>query len=612
MLGWRRARLVRKNAHRTVSRYQGGKINIMATGRAVLLLVCTAWLSACTKNSTRLIVHISTNLDASAFDRYEVEVSRPMRPPAARSFTRAEVDPEGSFVVVPSDNSLAGPITIKVNGIKDQDTVVSATGLVDAFEANKELHVSLCLSGLCRDNPRACAELTLGTSAEAPDLVCLMPPPKPDAGPPDLGLPDQGPPDLGEDLGAPDLGPPDLGPLDLGAPDLGEPDLGAPDLGPRDLGPEEDLGPPDMGADPDLGPVDTGIPADWWDVAWKRRTQITFANQQRGRLDDFPVLVILDPSRIDYAAAHPSGDDLRFIDGPSVLSHEIEQWTSGGTSYVWVRIPSIDGGSNTDSVQMYYGNLSPPPPPNPTETWSGEYTGVWHFNGSDTASTFLTGDVTRNGVVFESTHIAAGLRFDGVNDHGLLPVGLINSTVGSVCLWYAYTEPMMQDDNAMLFYATDSTSMNANGYGSEPELHINLTFPDRDVIFNISNGELDSLVNSIQNIVVNEIWTHVCATWDAQATVPALTLYHNGTSGVGCHSNGNCAGVHVTQPLFSAGAFIRLGRPNDNERYFSGRMDEVQIRSDVLSPDWISAQYESTRPGSTFLTFGPAIDISGP
>ena len=61
----------------------------------------------------------------------------------------------------------------------------------------------------------------------------------------------------------------------------------------------------------DDSPGASGIPADWWDVAWRHRTELTFNNV--GQLDvlvDFPVLVRLTPSRIDYSKIDATGDDL--------------------------------------------------------------------------------------------------------------------------------------------------------------------------------------------------------------------------------------------------------------------------------------------------------------
>ncbi len=97
----------------------------------------------------------------------------------------------------------------------------------------------------------------------------------------------------------------------------------------------------------------------WWDASWLERKKLPFKNaDQTESLVDFPVLVVLKDNRIDYAKTLNAGEDLRFIDsdGSTVLSHEIEEWNESGTSYVWVKVPQIDGSSTSDQIWMYYDN----------------------------------------------------------------------------------------------------------------------------------------------------------------------------------------------------------------------------------------------------------------
>ena len=58
----------------------------------------------------------------------------------------------------------------------------------------------------------------------------------------------------------------------------------------------------------------------------------------------------------------PNGADLRFVDADdsTLLDHEIESWNPGGTSYVWVRVPTIDGSSSSDFIYLYYDKTGAP------------------------------------------------------------------------------------------------------------------------------------------------------------------------------------------------------------------------------------------------------------
>lgn len=93
---------------------------------------------------------------------------------------------------------------------------------------------------------------------------------------------------------------------------------------PRDVG-APDRPTPDVGVD---GGVDSGppIPSDWFDPAWGERRRLTFDNTPHAEdLVDFPVLVVLDGSRVAYDRAGPAGEQLRFVDPDGTeLSFEIE------------------------------------------------------------------------------------------------------------------------------------------------------------------------------------------------------------------------------------------------------------------------------------------------
>ena len=131
---------------------------------------------------------------------------------------------------------------------------------------------------------------------------------------------------------------------------------------------------------------------DWFDTDWQFRRTISFDNSARPEnLVNFPVLIKLHSSNIDYTKTHDQGDDLRFFDSDgTALAHEIEVWDESGTSYVWVKIPQIDASSDTDSIHMYYGNLSVVGDgQDAAEVWS-DYRAVYHLNEDPGA----TGTVT--------------------------------------------------------------------------------------------------------------------------------------------------------------------------------------------------------------------------
>jgi len=135
----------------------------------------------------------------------------------------------------------------------------------------------------------------------------------------------------------------------------------------------------------------------WWNSNWSYRRKITFANSGRQQFTDFPALIVLSEGsgRIDYTKTQNSGQDIRFVDSNDTtqLDHEIEKWNESGTSYAWVRVPTLDQ-SNTDYIYMYYGYASASDGQNKNGVWNSNYTTVWHMDGSGTTITDSTSSPT--------------------------------------------------------------------------------------------------------------------------------------------------------------------------------------------------------------------------
>ena len=126
----------------------------------------------------------------------------------------------------------------------------------------------------------------------------------------------------------------------------------------------------------------TSTPVAWYNISWGYRRKITFDNSaQAENLTNFPVLVKLDSTKIDYSNTQDSGQDIRFTDsdGTTLLSYEIEEWNETATSSIWVKVPQIDASSNTDHIYMYYGNTAATDGQGATSVWGQNFKGVWHM-----------------------------------------------------------------------------------------------------------------------------------------------------------------------------------------------------------------------------------------
>ena len=242
----------------------------------------------------------------------------------------------------------------------------------------------------------------------------------------------------------------------------------------------------------------------WWDVDWLRRRQLTLDNATGAEaLVDFPVLVRLDPSRIDYAVMAPDGSDLRFVDADNttLLDHEIEVWNPGGESIVWVRVPEIDAASAGDFVWMYYGSPAAADVQNPAGVWQNGYEGVWHLvDGSD--ATVHGNDGVINGPVAVSGQVGGALDFDGADDYVEVPHDPSLAVTDSLMIeaWIRVADPDVGD--AQRIVSKKVGWADNNGYNLEYN-------PQQNNLTNLGSGNNGGQVS---NLDLDTSWHYAVST----------------------------------------------------------------------------------------------------
>lgn len=166
----------------------------------------------------------------------------------------------------------------------------------------------------------------------------------------------------------------------------------------------------------------------WWNKNYtlRRRIVVTPAGNPQA-VTDFPWLIRIDATHIDYAKTSAQGADLRFVaaDGKTLLAHEIEAWNVNNTSYVWVRLPNIPAeGTGEVTIWMYYGNSvdNLPKPHAPSDTWNPGFVSVHHLHNSFADSTSGNHDgMSPTAPTSTAGQIANGMSFDGFDDQINLP-----------------------------------------------------------------------------------------------------------------------------------------------------------------------------------------------
>ena len=107
---------------------------------------------------------------------------------------------------------------------------------------------------------------------------------------------------------------------------------------------------------------------------------------------DFPVLVRL-PAEVSALLQSADGTDLFFTDeNDASLPFEVETFDPAGTTFVWVKVPSL---SSATELTVFFGGAANADN-DPTAVWS-RYAGVWHFAPS-AAGTGTIPDATGHGL----------------------------------------------------------------------------------------------------------------------------------------------------------------------------------------------------------------------
>jgi len=342
----------------------------------------------------------------------------------------------------------------------------------------------------------------------------------------------------------------------------------------------------------------------WMNVDWGYRKKITLNNTDANlgvaseTLTNFPVLIKLDSGTdIDYTKTMNAGEDIRFTDsnGTDLLKYEIEKWDETGTSYVWVKVPSIDINASADYIYMYYGKADAVDAQDAVNVWDSNFKGVWHLKetdidggAGDIKDSLGVNNATSSGMDASDQvagQIDGSFAFDGTDDCVDIAnnIGVANSYTAEA--WVnASTLTGGNTDQQLYGYTIIASSISAQGYP--------LWIAAKGTELNISSYDTAVLPNHTTNganLTVGN-WFHIVATAISGGTTQ---VFVNGVS-ILSYTN---PGTSVWNNKFTIGD-LRLNRIIG----FSGTIDEVRISDSARTAGWIAASYKSE--SDAFITFG--------
>lgn len=314
---------------------------------------------------------------------------------------------------------------------------------------------------------------------------------------------------------------------------------------------------------------------DWHLLEWNTRYRLSFNNASRGSdLADFPVLVRLESTRFDYALAQASGQDLRFVDSDgTALSHEVEVWSAGGVSLIWVRVPRITGASNADYIWLYAGNASATDAQAASLVWPNHYSAVWHLNSGLNDSTANALNGTNNGSTAATGVLGGGRNFSSAgSQYFTVGTGLTTALSSSFTLtaWLRTT----QTGNANPWQCPAITGRDLSG--STGDIFVGYINASGAIALRSGNA-----LGANSGAINDGAWR-------------LIGLQRDSPSGeVRAYVNGTLVDTRVSTAGAVTATLTDIGRLNGSTRFLDGDLDELRISTAQHNADWMSAQYAS-------------------
>ena len=295
-------------------------------------------------------------------------------------------------------------------------------------------------------------------------------------------------------------------------------------------------------------------------------------------LDDFPLLVQLDSTRVVYADVPDPTTGFTFTDASgATLEYDVDHWDPTGTSALWVRVPAIPTTGTTLTMTFGTGQHAA----SPLATWS-QFTQVLHF---DTPPVIDSG-----GTAFAPMPTNVTAQVGQIGNAGAFAgsSSLVNFGAGTQLYngWSAFTLEFW------LYLDYDSKPANGvNILNRGGSLAFGAYAPQLDDGDFAASWIFESTANETVAIPVSlKTWTHIAMTWDGST----ITGWANG--------------VLMSTNTFPYTTTLLSDPSTDSFSLgmgFVGKLDELELDRNTahLSPDWIPAEYKSQTDQA--ITFSP-------
>ena len=318
---------------------------------------------------------------------------------------------------------------------------------------------------------------------------------------------------------------------------------------------------------------------------------------------NFPVAVVLDEQNFDFSQAQRWGQDVRFstMEG-TLLPYSIELWDADAKkAALWVRV-DVEGNSNSQAMVLHWGNPEAVSAANSKAVFDKDsgFLGVYHLNQDGNIEENGYQDASWNEVHGTGVRMSAGSLEQG----RVGPATKFNNAGGGGAnvQWVKVDGPkVVSDFNGDAHPISATIWVNAESWRGYYET----LFSKGDRSWTLQR-DYQGRMEACQHVGYHACaitarpttgeWVH----WMLVQKRGSLVIYRNGSRAAGTGGNARY-GDHA----FGIGNQTQYNMGNDWKRGFHGLIDEVRVMNVEKNADWAKLDYESQKPDSKFLTFGP-------
>jgi hypothetical protein len=310
--------------------------------------------------------------------------------------------------------------------------------------------------------------------------------------------------------------------------------------------------------------------------------QISFSGYARSEtLTNFPALVTFT-NYVGFLSTN--GYDLRFWANSTAtgtqLNYEIDTWTNGSTSFVWVQVPTL---TNNASIWVTWGNPvynSQAVYTTNGATWDNKFAATWHESQTNALDSTIN---TNNALAYGAVSNVPGVVGSAICTPGVGNAYVITTNSASlntftngmsISVWYKSTV------SAGAQYSRWAVTGNW-GYGLQGSYYIS------------TNGS--TWIVSSGGILTDGLWHQ----YNFVGTGNTNTTYRDGVAiGTGSYYD-------AIYPTTTCPGLCMLSDNRTPGANKAAALDEFRLESAFRSSNWVWAAYQNMASNTVFNLYGP-------